>query len=85
MGDTAAKRATLTTVQAMTPEYASPEQLHGLKVSTASDVYSLGVLLYRLMTGHRPYATESRSIEELWEHDPESSAAPAEHGGAYHR
>ena len=52
----------------MTPEYASPEQLHGLKVTTASDVYSLGVLLYRLMTGHRPYATESRSIEELWEH-----------------
>jgi eukaryotic-like serine/threonine-protein kinase len=59
---------TLTTVHAMTPEYASPEQLHGLKVTTASDVYSLGVLLYRLLTGHRPYATESRSIEELWEH-----------------
>jgi serine/threonine protein kinase/tetratricopeptide (TPR) repeat protein len=68
LGDDAAKADHLTTVQAMTPEYASPEQLHGLKVSTASDVYSLGVLLYRLMTGHRPYATESRSIEELWEH-----------------
>ncbi|MCU1234289.1 MAG: serine/threonine protein kinase with repeat [Candidatus Solibacter sp.] len=62
------KVPTLTTVQAMTPEYASPEQLHGVKVTTASDVYSLGVLLYRLLTGHRPYATESRSIEELWEH-----------------
>jgi non-specific serine/threonine protein kinase/serine/threonine-protein kinase len=59
---------TLTTVRAMTPEYASPEQLHGLKVTTASDVYSLGVLLYRLLTGHRPYAGDSRSIEELWEH-----------------
>ena len=59
---------TLTTVHAMTPEYASPEQLHGLQVTTASDVYSLGVLLYRLMTGHRPYAGDSRSIEELWEH-----------------
>jgi serine/threonine protein kinase/tetratricopeptide (TPR) repeat protein len=63
-----ADTATLTTVQAMTPEYASPEQLHGLQVTTASDVYSLGVLLYRLLTGHRPYATESRSIEELWDH-----------------
>ena len=52
----------------MTPEYASPEQLHGEKVTTASDIYSLGVLLYRLLTGHRPYALESRSIEELWEH-----------------
>ena len=61
-------QVTLTTVRAMTPEYASPEQLHGLQVSTASDVYSLGVLLYRLLTGHRPYATESRSIEELWDH-----------------
>jgi serine/threonine protein kinase/tetratricopeptide (TPR) repeat protein len=59
---------TLTTTQAMTPEYASPEQLHGEKVTTASDIYSLGVLLYRLLTGHRPYSLESRSIEELWEH-----------------
>jgi TolB-like protein/Tfp pilus assembly protein PilF len=39
----------------MTPEYASPEQARGERVSPASDQYSLGVLLYELVTGHRPY------------------------------
>lgn len=45
----------------MTPEYASPEQLAEQSISTASDVYSLGVLLYELFTGHRPYVFPSRS------------------------
>lgn len=39
----------------MTPEYASPEQIRGEPITTASDVYSLGVLLYLLLTGQRPY------------------------------
>lgn len=39
----------------LTPEYASPEQIKGEKITTASDVYSLGVLLYQILTGLQPY------------------------------
>lgn len=41
--------------RALTPEYASPEQIAGQPVNTASDVYSVGILLYGLLCGHRPY------------------------------
>jgi eukaryotic-like serine/threonine-protein kinase len=44
----------------MTPEYASPEQVRGDTLTTASDIYSLGVVLYELLTGHRPYQFQSR-------------------------
>ncbi|HEU4334435.1 MAG TPA: serine/threonine-protein kinase [Candidatus Eisenbacteria bacterium] len=56
----------ITTLQApLTPEYASPEQLSGREVSVASDVYSLGVLLFELVTGTRPYPTRSEGSVEL--------------------
>jgi serine/threonine protein kinase len=48
----------------MTAEYASPEQVKGEPITTASDIYSLGVLLYRLLTGHRPYHVTSHSALE---------------------
>jgi eukaryotic-like serine/threonine-protein kinase len=52
-------------LQPMTPEYASPEQVRGEPITAASDVYSLGVLLYELLTGHRPYRLRGHTLQEI--------------------
>jgi eukaryotic-like serine/threonine-protein kinase len=56
--------ATVTVLAMMTPQYASPEQLRGETLSTASDLYALGVLLYRLLTGAMPFTESTSSARE---------------------
>lgn len=56
---------TMTFSAAMTPEYASPEQIRGQVVTTASDVYSLGVVFYQLLTGQKPYRLKTQTSEEI--------------------
>lgn len=56
---------THTGLRIMTPEFASPEQVRGQSVTTASDIYSLGILLFYLLTKRRPYKFNSNSMLEI--------------------
>jgi eukaryotic-like serine/threonine-protein kinase len=58
---TAAIEQTMTVAAVMTPEYASPEQVRGETMTTASDIYSLGVVLYELLTDQKPYKIDNRT------------------------
>ncbi|MEM9667262.1 MAG: serine/threonine-protein kinase, partial [Bacteroidota bacterium] len=56
---------TMTGQRLMTPAYAAPEQVQGGPITTATDVYQLGVLLYELLTGQRPYEIKKRVRQEI--------------------
>jgi serine/threonine-protein kinase len=58
---------TRTAFRVMTPDYASPEQVRGEPLTTASDVYALGIVLYELLAGRRPYEIKTGALKELQE------------------
>jgi tetratricopeptide (TPR) repeat protein len=73
----------------MTPEYASPEQFRGDTITTATDVYGLGVLLYELLSGAHPFSASTRSpvdlMRQICEADPPPPSAMVSRGSGQPR
>src|SRR5229473_7054594 len=74
---------TISMIRLLTPDYASPEQIKNEPITTASDVYSLGVVLYELVTGRAPYHVATRTPHEMsravCEAEPEKPSAAVRH------
>ncbi len=68
--------ATVTRMGAMTPSYASPEQLTQKSVTTATDIYSLGIILYELLSGHRPFEEKEENLKDIFQAVLESEPPP---------
>ncbi|HMS44112.1 MAG TPA: serine/threonine-protein kinase, partial [Pyrinomonadaceae bacterium] len=65
LSEQTAEEKTQTAFHALTPAYASPEQLKNEQITTSSDIYSLGIVFYELLTGERPFHFEGKSLEEI--------------------
>jgi eukaryotic-like serine/threonine-protein kinase len=70
--------------RALTPEFAAPEQIEGGDITTATDIYGVGALLYVLLTGHRPFDLGGRSLAEVRHVICEVEAPRPSHVAAHH-
>ncbi len=83
LADDATGELTRAGAEALTPEYASPEQIRGSAIGTQSDIYSLGVVAYELLAGRRPYVLEGRrSVAALAEAIATADVPPASRAAA---